>query len=389
VERPCQDVLKEVAAVAYATRRTLKDGSIRWYAKYLGADGKYHEEGGFPSKREADKTAAKRENDATRGEWASPIAGRLCFADYVEQYYWPTAAHLEVSTRAAYRYYLDKHFLPRFGAVGMRRISPSAVQSWVNDAVQGGLSARSVVKYHALLHKIFGRAVIDRVIPINPCSHTELPKVVSKPKRIVTVPQFDKILTGNPARYRMLVLMAIETGMRWGELIALRPCDIDLRSRTVTVRRTIVEVARKNSPTGQRCFVKDYPKDDEQRQLRIERATCTHLKAHIKQYAIGDTELLFTSSAGTALSRNNFRTKYWHPAVQKANLEHGVTFHNLRAAHASWLLAGGADIVVVQERLGHRRITTTQQYTGSLRDAGDRALAALRKIRNPATKPAT
>jgi site-specific recombinase XerD len=58
-----------------------------------------------------------------------------------------------------------------------------------------------------------------------------------------------------------------------------------------------------------------------------------------------------------------------------------ITFHNLRAAHASWLLAGGADIVSVQERLGHRRITTTQQYAGTLPDAGERALTAFRKIR--------
>jgi hypothetical protein len=59
-----------------------------------------------------------------------------------------------------------------------------------------------------------------------------------------------------------------------------------------------------------------------------------------------------------------------------------AAFHNLRAAHASWLLAGGADIVVVQERLGHRRITATQQYTGTLADAGERALAAFRRIRH-------
>jgi integrase len=58
-----------------------------------------------------------------------------------------------------------------------------------------------------------------------------------------------------------------------------------------------------------------------------------------------------------------------------------VTFHNLRAAHASWLLTGSADIIVVQERLGHRRIETTQQYTGTLPDSGERALAAFRKIR--------
>jgi hypothetical protein len=56
----------------------------------------------------------------------------------------------------------------------MRRISPPMVQTWVTDAA-GGLSARSVVKYHALLHKIFSRAVIDRVVPVNPCTHTALP----------------------------------------------------------------------------------------------------------------------------------------------------------------------------------------------------------------------
>ena len=98
-------------------------------------------------------------------------------------------------------------------------------------------------------------------------------------------------------------------------------------------------------------------------------------------YHVRDDDLLFTSTAGTALSRNNFRTKYWAPAVKAAKVDQQVTFHNLRAAHASWLLAGGADIIVVQERLGHRRITTTQQYTGTLPDAGERALAAFRRIR--------
>jgi integrase len=367
--------------MAYVRKRQQKDGTVRFYARYLGPDGRYHEEGGFTSRREADKVGTKREIDGTRGEWASPIAGRLSFTEYVEEYYWPTTAHLEISTRAAYRYYLDKHFLPRFGELPMRRIGPPIIQSWVNDATSDGLSARSVVKYHALLHKIFNRAVIDRVVPVNPCSHSALPKVIKQPKRIITTQQFEKILAGIPARYRMLVLLAIETGMRWGELIALRPCDIDLKARIVTVRRTIGEVAKKNSPTGQRLYVKDYPKDDEQRLVAIDKTTCRQLREHMVEYGVRDGDLLFTSTAGTALSRNNFRTKYWSQAVKGAKVEQKVTFHNLRAAHASWLLAGGADIVVVQERLGHRRIETTQQYTGTLPDAGERALAAFRKIR--------
>ena len=245
----------------------------------------------------------------------------------------------------------------------------------------GKLAARSVVKYHAVLHKIFSRAVIDQVVPTNPCSHSELPKVVKQPKRIITVEQFEAILSNIPKRYRMVVLLAIETGLRWGELVALRPVDVDFTDHIVTVRRTLVEVSKKNSPTGARCFVKEYPKDDEQRQVHIDRATCKQLREHMLEGAIRDDDLLFTTGAGTMLSRNTFRTKFWAPAVSKSKLEQKVTFHNLRAAHASWLLAGGADIVVVQERLGHRQITTTQQYLGTLPDAGERALAAFRKIR--------
>jgi integrase len=195
------------------------------------------------------------------------------------------------------------------------------------------------VKYHALLHKIFARAVVDRVIPVNPASHTALPKVVTKPKQIITAAQFEAILANVPARYRTMVLLAIETGLRWGELIALRPCDINLKTHIVLVRRTIGEVAKKHSPTGERCYVKDYPKDDEQRQLQIDPATGALLREHIQSYEVEDIGLLFTSKAGTPLSRNNFRTKFWAPAVKAAAVEQKVTFHNLRAAHASWLLA--------------------------------------------------
>lgn len=374
--------------MSYTRAKSLKDGTVRHYAAYLGADGRYHEEGGFKTEKEAAKKAAQLELDASRGDWASPIAGRTTFADYVAISYWPTTAHLEISTRTAYGYYLDKHFLPRFGTVSLRRISPAMIQTWVNDVTAGGLSPRSVVKYHALLHKIFARAVIDRAIAINPASHTALPKVVVKPKQIITAAQFDKILLQLPARYQMMVLLAIETGLRWGELIALRPCDIDMTTHIVLVRRTIGEVAKKHSPTGQRIYLKDHPKDDEQRSVQIDAATCQQLQEHTRDNDIDDNGLLFTSSTGTALSRNNFRTKFWTPAVNAAKIQQNVTFHNLRAAHASWLLAGGADIIVVQERLGHRRITTTQQYTGTLPDAGDRALTAYRKIRYGETPPA-
>ena len=178
-----------------------------------------------------------------------------------------------------------------------------------------------------------------------------------------------------------MVHVAIETGLRWGELIALRPCDINFERREVLVHRTLIEVSKKDSPTGERITVKAYPKDDEARTIQIEATTCALVRSHMMENGIREEALLFTTSIGTPLSRNTFRTKTWLPALSAAGLDRAVNFHALRAAHASWLLAGGADLQVVKDRLGHRHISTTEKYLGALPDSGDRALAALRRTR--------
>lgn len=82
------------------------------------------------------------------------------------------------------------------------------------------------------------------------------------------------------------------------------------------------------------------------------------------------------------VSRDWFREKVWLPALKAAELDFHVRFHDLRHAHASWLLAGGADLQVVKERLGHSSIATTEKYLHTLPDADETALAALANIRN-------
>lgn len=75
-----------------------------------------------------------------------------------------------------------------------------------------------------------------------------------------------------------------------------------------------------------------------------------------------------------------FRTRVWCPAVERAGLGFHVRFHDLRHAHASWALAGGADLKAVMDRMGHSQSSTTQRYLHSLPDSDDKALAAFSRV---------
>lgn len=368
--------------MSWVIKRTASDGTIGFQAIYRDPSGKKRSAGTFPSRREATAEGRRAESRVESGVWIDRTSGRTTFRDYVEKVWWPSR-QLEVSTRAGYRSYLDKHFLPFFGDIPMAEILPSTVQGWVTHAVAGGLSARSVVKYHVMLHGVFKRAVRDRVIAYNPCVDTELPKVITKKPRILAPAEFERLLACIPTRFLPLVLTEIECGLRWGELIALRPRHIDFLRRTLTVEETIVEVSKKVSPTGQRMIVKPYPKDDEPRVLTVSQELLDVLAARIAALGLSRDDLLFPStetSGGSPLSRNTFRTRVWVPALEKSELGFKVRMHDLRHANASWLLAGGADLKTVMDRLGHSQIQTTQRYLHSLPGADEKALAAFKRI---------
>jgi integrase len=120
------------------------------------------------------------------------------------------------------------------------------------------------------------------------------------------------------------------------------------------------------------------------------RCRCRHCKDAVAAYraarrAAGKDHPRTPRTIDTDLhiSRGWFRKTVWIPALQDANLGFHVTPHGLRHAHASWLLAGGADLQVVKERLGHASITTTEKYLHTLPSADQAALDALATVRRP------
>jgi site-specific recombinase XerD len=99
-------------------------------------------------------------------------------------------------------------------------------------------------------------------------------------------------------------------------------------------------------------------------------------------------DLLFATREGTPFSRNTFRTRVWRPAVAESGVDFDVRVHDLRHAHASWLLAGGSDLKSVMDRMGHAQITTTQRYLHTLPDADAKNLTALDRNRESRPEPA-
>ena len=367
--------------MAWVKERITDDGDKRFVACYRDPEGRQRSAGTFSSRRAAERAANREEAKVREGAWHDHTQGQVTFAAYVETV-WLPSKHVETSTLAAYRSYLDKHFVPVFGRRPIGKILPTEVQRWVTTAVENGLSAASVGKYHTMLHSIFERALRDRVITFNPCTHTELPKKVRKKTRTLTPGEYAAILAALPAQHRLMVETAINTGLRWGELIALKPRHLDLDTGSLTVEETIVEVSIKNSPTGARMLTKPYHKDNEPRTLALPQDLTAQLADWITNHHLGPGDLLFTTRNGTPISRNTFRTRIWRPAVDASGVDFAVRVHDLRHAHASWLLAGGSDLKSVMDRMGHAQITTTQKYLHTLPDADQKNLNALHRIRN-------
>ena len=451
--------------MGHSYRRIGVNGKPRYAAIYQDARGQRRSAGTYVTKREADRAWGAAEADALLGHGRDPRRGKVIFTSYVTGVWLPNH-QIEHTTRQRYSYQISKYLVPEFGAMRMADIAPVHVREWITKLKDRGVSASTIADLKTILSAIFTTALNDQIAAIHPCRGVKTPTVARKPRTIVTPEQFDLIHSGLPgARWRMLVELDVETGLRWGELTELRVRDFHAATRMLTVARAVVEInARFREADAPRFWVKDYPKDKEYRRVKLSPEITATLAEHITTHDLGRDDLLFamptpgpvidaatvddtpppttdelgltepnaagrTYQHGTLsgyslggcrcthcrgayaryraerraagkddprlgrkintdghIPRRWFAEQIWKPALAAAGLDFHVRVHDLRHAHASWLLAGGADIQVVKERLGHGSLRTTEKYLHTLPDADDTALDALRRTRTRAPR---
>jgi integrase len=443
--------------MGHSYKRTGKDGKPRYTAMYLDARGQRRSAGTFSTRKLADRAWQRAEAKVAEGRLGDPRRGRVSFQTYVESRWLPNH-EVEITTRERYTYSIARHLMPFFGPLRMAEILPEHVRSWVTERKAAGASAGTIADNKTILSAIFTTAFDDQIIHLHPCRGVKTPPVPRKARTIVTPEQFDSIYQALPtAEAQLLVETDIETGLRWGELAELRPSDFHFPTRMLTVSRTVVQVSAGFDDDGRRFVVKQYPKDQESRRVKVSRQIAGKLSEHISANRIGHDDLLFEFSRlqppraprlrlvanadgltapnaggrqyrhGTLtgyslgrckcdhctnayavyraarraagkdsprssrlvetdghIPRSWFRYHVWKPALAAADLTFSVRVHDIRHAHASWLLAGGADLQVVKDRMGHGSLRTTEKYLHALPDADETALEALGRIRGRA-----
>lgn len=277
---------------------------------------------------------------------------------WLEDVYKPT---VRSSTYVQYKWAIRRHLVPALGNITLQKLTPERVQTFYARLLEEGLKASTIGVVHAVLHKALENAVRWNLVARNVSSLVSLPRIVEHEVQALT-PEQARTLVEAAKGYRIeaLIILALATGARHGELLALRWQDVDLERKVLHIRHTVTRL-------GGYGFVENEPKTRSgRRRITLPDFAVDALKAHrLKTEEVrleaGDKwveqGLVFPNIYGGFINPSVVR-RWFRVILKKAGLP-DMRFHDLRHSAATILLTMGVHPKAVQERLGHSNITMT------------------------------
>jgi integrase len=399
--------------------------SGRYQIRYPGPDGKMRTGPvTYERKSDAERALVLIEAQIAAQQWTDPDRGRIRLADYAATWI-EQRPNLRPRTVDLYRWLLGKHIVPHLGGVPVGKLSPAMIREWRADLLGQGVSQSVTAKSYRLVRAVLTTAVEeDNMLPRNPCRIRGAGDEHASERPVLTVDQVFTLAervgrrpVGNirqseagayrvrlrrsgeyrtlpqtfrtrdeahdalwamadtgradcshDRRYLALVLLATFTSLRWGEVTALRRCDLDLEVGTVRIRAAFVERS-----TGE--ILLGPPKSKAGRRVvGIPRAIVPVLREHLSRFVRDEPgALAFPGVKGRPLRRGNFnRMSAWPYAVRAIGAE-GLHFHDLRHTGNSFAAASGAQLRDLMARMGHDSERAAMIYQHEVRGA-DRAI---------------
>jgi len=273
---------------------------------------------------------------------------------------------IRARTYERYEEIVRLHLVPGIGHHQLQKLSPQHLQSFYKKKLEEGLSTTTVISFHNVLHKALQTAVRWNLIARNTCDLVSPPRrkrFEIQPLSVQQIRQF--LIAAHGHRLEALFILALATGMRRGELLALKWQDLDLEQGTLQVRRILTRIPSKLPGKG---FEEAEPKTDKGRcSIVLPSFTVEALKLHrLRQREVKlkagpawqDHAYVFCTSIGTHLNPTRDVLDVLKSLLGKAGLP-DIRFHDLRHSSATMLLGMKVHPKVVQEILGHSQIAVT------------------------------
>ncbi len=282
--------------------------------------------------------------------------------DYLEN--WLEKVHkptIRISTYVKYRKLINSYIVPTLGNIQLQKLTPQRVQMLYSDKLNQGLAPKMVVNMHGVLHKALDNAVKWNIVSRNVCDAVTPPRVPKVEHQVLSKEQAHKLLEHiKKHRLEAILTVALTTGMRRGEMLALRWKNVDLEEGSVQVTRTVDYIPHYG-------YVETEPKTKTgRRKIMLASFVIATLKAHKlqqteKKQELGnkwiEKDLVFSGLHGDYLNPRYFH-KMFTAVLKEAGLPH-MRIHDLRHSAATILLSMNINPKIVQEVLGHSTITMT------------------------------
>jgi integrase len=342
----------------------LRQGKRRavYYLKYRLPDGRqvkrrlgyaWTERGRAPAgwftRRMAEEALQAVLTDARRGTLAGMRTVGAKFADAAAEWlrYVEHDRDVKPSTLSDYRHMVTR-LNEAFGETPVERVGPDAVERW-----RAGLSCsnRTSQKYLIVLNGIFKRAMKVYGLPSNPMALVERPRVRhSSEIDVLSAAQVRALVrTTSSEPYATLFLTAAFTGLRMGELLALRWGEVDFAAETIRVVRSFTLGGESS------------PKSGRSRSVPMVAEVATALqRLREREFFTGEHELVFAGVVGGHLDSKRVRGVY-REALERAGLR-PLRFHDLRHTFGTRAVEKAESILELKEWMGHANVQTTMRY---------------------------
>ena len=362
------------------TRR--KDG--RWEAKYTvhTAEGPQRRAlYGKTRKEVADKLAKVL---ADRASGYTFDTEKMTVGEYLDRWLNDSdRGSVRTSTYERHEQIVRLHLKPALGRLKLSKLTPAHMQGLYRDKLDSGLSSATVQKIHAVLHKALAQALKWNMIPRNAADAVKAPRPAPEEMHPLSTDESRKLIEAvRGDKLEALYILAVHTGMRQGELLALKREDVNLNEGVIHVRHTLVR-------NGGRIALGEPKTKGSRRPVHLTGAAVEALRNHLEKQLedierLGDLYrdhgLVFTSEVGTLINPTNLRRRSFARLLERAGLPQ-IRFHDLRHTCATLLLARNVHPKYVQELLGHATVAITLDiYSHMIPGMGNHTARAMEDV---------